>query len=70
MMGCHDALIGRASGIVAQLEDWTVPQHWPVLELAGDYRSWRSFSMPLLTDLSAEQQAAMLGGKAQALYRL
>ncbi len=43
---------------------------WPVLELAGDYGSWHRSSMALLAGLSAEQQAAVLGDNAQAMYRL
>jgi L-fuconolactonase len=43
---------------------------WPVLELAGDYRSWYRFSLELLAGLSADQQAAVLGGNARALYQL
>jgi len=40
-----------------------------VLELAGDYGSWHRFSLELLAGLIAEQQAAVLGGNAQAMYR-
>ena len=43
---------------------------WPVLELAGDYGSWHRFSLELLAGLSAEQQAAVLGGNARAMYQL
>lgn len=43
---------------------------WPVLELAGDYGAWHRWSQALLAGLSAEQQAAVLGGNAQAMYRL
>lgn len=43
---------------------------WPVLELAGSYSQWRSETRQLLAGLSAEEQAAILGGNAKRLYRL
>ena len=43
---------------------------WPVLILAGDYPSWRDQSLRLLGALSADEQAAILGGVAQRFYDL
>jgi L-fuconolactonase len=43
---------------------------WPVLELAGSYRSWWAETQALLHGFSAIQQAAMLGGNARQFYKL
>jgi len=43
---------------------------WPVLELAGSYSQWWGETQQLLAGLSAEEQAAILGGNARRLYRL
>ena len=41
-----------------------------MLELAGSYSQWWGETQQLLAGLSAEEQAAILGGNASRLYRL
>ena len=43
---------------------------WPVVNLAGGYAAWREATMILLGGLSAEDQAAVLGGNAMRFYGL
>jgi L-fuconolactonase len=44
--------------------------NWPVILLAGDYQQvWRGIT-ELLSDLSAADRAAVLGGTAERVYRL
>ena len=42
---------------------------WPVLDLAGGYRSWRDATDLLLTGLPPAARASILGETARALYR-
>ncbi len=41
---------------------------WPVVNLAGGYDRWRAASLALLTPLSGDAQAAVLGANAQRVY--
>lgn len=43
---------------------------WPVVRLAGDYRSWLETAMTCLATLSDRQKAAVFGGNAQRFYQL
>jgi L-fucono-1,5-lactonase len=43
---------------------------WPVLNLAGSYRRWRTDSESLLSGLSADEQALIFGGNAIDFYGL
>ena len=43
---------------------------WPVLELAGRYDQWRSWSLSWLEPLGDAHRRAVLGGNAQRMYRL
>ena len=43
---------------------------WPVLNLASDYATWCATTDTLLTGLSADERAAVLGGNAARFYRL
>ena len=43
---------------------------WPVLEMAGDYSTWREFSIALMKAYPSHLKALMLGGNAQKMYRL
>lgn len=43
---------------------------WPVVELAGGYDRWREASLLLLSRLSEDERADILGGTAVAFYRL
>jgi L-fuconolactonase len=41
---------------------------WPVLNLAGDYGGWMKAARQLLKGLSADDQAAIMGGNAARVY--
>ena len=41
---------------------------WPVLNLAGDYESWRNTSQTLLASLSPSDREAVFGGNAARIY--
>ena len=43
---------------------------WPVCLLASDYRRWVETTEELLSDLSSEEQNAILGGNAIRAYKL
>jgi L-fuconolactonase len=43
---------------------------WPVLELAGTYTEWRKFTLKVLENYSAADQALMLGQNARKIYQL
>lgn len=43
---------------------------WPVLTLASDYAAWHDLSSQLLSDLSQDEQAMILGGSAANFYGL
>jgi L-fuconolactonase len=43
---------------------------WPVLHMNGDYAAWVAATDTLLAGLDAARRAAVLGGTAQAFYRL
>ena len=43
---------------------------WPVLNLAGSYRRWRTDSEALLSSLPADEQARVFGGNAIDFYGL
>ncbi|QDU86201.1 Amidohydrolase [Planctomycetes bacterium Pla163] len=43
---------------------------WPVCRTAGGYARWRAASDELLSDLDADERAAVLGGTAECLYAL
>ncbi len=43
---------------------------WPVLHMNGDYAAWVAATDVLLAGLDAAGRAAVLGGTAQAFYRL
>lgn len=43
---------------------------WPVLNLAGDYARWFEATEALLSGLSREERAAILGGNALRAYQL
>lgn len=43
---------------------------WPVLNLNGDYASWRAATLELLAELSPDEHAAVLGSNAEKFYGL
>ncbi len=43
---------------------------WPVVNLAGTYQSWFAATVALLSDWSAEDRAAVMGGAARRFYGL
>ncbi len=43
---------------------------WPVLELSSSYAQWWDETQQQLAHLSAQEQAAIMGGNARRLYRL
>jgi predicted TIM-barrel fold metal-dependent hydrolase len=43
---------------------------WPVLTLAGGYKTWMDTFRSFIAELSAEEQESMRGGAAIAAYRL
>jgi L-fuconolactonase len=43
---------------------------WPVVKLAGDYRSWLSTARALCRGLSSAETAAVFSGNARRVYRL
>ena len=43
---------------------------WPVLEQAASYVAWWQETQTLLTPLTADERASVLGGNAQRVYRL
>lgn len=43
---------------------------WPVLELSGNYAQWWAETQQLLSGMSSQERAAIMGGNARRLYRL
>ncbi|MDO5657711.1 MAG: amidohydrolase family protein [Paracoccus sp. (in: a-proteobacteria)] len=60
--------------VFAQLLDWFGPDRliwgsdWPVMTLAGDYEDWMALTQDLLSGLTAEARAAIMGGNAARFY--
>jgi len=60
--------------LVAQLLDWFGAERliwgsdWPVLNLAASYAEWLALTEELLTDLSPDERAAVMGGNAMRFY--
>ncbi len=43
---------------------------WPVVNLAGSYQRWYAVTRALLSGLTPEQRAAIMGGTARKFYGL
>jgi len=43
---------------------------WPVLELAGCYKSWWNLSNGVCARFTASEREAVFGGNARLVYRL
>lgn len=62
--------------VVDRLLDWFGPERlvwgsdWPVLTLAASHGDWMALARTLLSDLDADQQAAVFGGNAIRFYGL